>query len=160
MAHVISAGEPVRADNAKNPRLDLIGFQKISKDRFADWCRENYKDKAPTWEEMRSFLEQNLSLWQGIGITEEEEKVIRESFDATFITHRAKDQKTLYNDFNNFTVTLYDILNRHYGIGWTSPSHTSNFTPVYAVGAGAELFAAPMNNIDIPAKILKAAAVK
>lgn len=149
-----------RADNAKNPRLDLIAFQKISKDRFADWCRDNYKDKAPTWEEMRSFLEQNLSLWQGIGITGEEEKVIRESFDATFITHRAKDQKTLYNDFNNFTVTLYDILNRHYGIGWTSPSHTSNFTPVYAVGAGAELFSAPMNNIDIPVKILKAAAVK
>lgn len=149
-----------RKDNPKHPDLALIGFQKISKDRFADWCRDNWKDKTPSWEEMRAFLSENLGLWQSIQPTPEEDKDIRDSFEATFVTHRATDEKTLYNDFNNFTVTLYDILNRHYGIGWTTPSHTGNFVPVYAIGEGSSLFGKNLDNTEIPGLILRAAGLQ
>lgn len=146
-----------RADNPKNPNLALIDYQKISKDRFAEWCRDNWKDKTPSWNEMQEFIRQNLGLWGAITPTEAEEKDIRDAFDATFVTRDATDEKTLYNDFNRFTVKVFDILNRHYGIGFTTPSHTGNFTPVYAIGVGAEMFGRNLNNIEIPMLILKAA---
>lgn len=146
-----------RADNTKKMRLDLIDFQKISKDRFAEWCRNDLKGKQITWPEMRRFIADNLGIDSGIRLTEEEEKAIRKSFDDTFITRRATDEKTLYNDFNRFTADLYNILNRHYGIAFTSPSHTANFVPVYAIGVGAEYFGRNLNNIEIPMEILRAA---
>ena len=92
--------------------------------------------------------------------TADEEKEIRKGFDDTFVNHSAKDEKTLYNDFNRFTVIVYDVLNRHYGIGWTTGNHTANFVPVYAIGEGAELFTGNLNNIEIPERIARAAGVK
>lgn len=149
-----------RIDNPKKPQLALIDAQKISKDRFADRCRNLYKDKSPTWDEMERFMMDNLGIGTAITLTPEENEAIRKSFDDTFVTHRAADQKTLYNDFNRFTVTLYDILNRHYGIAFTSPSHTANFVPVYAIGEGARAFGASLDNIQIPGLILKAAGLQ
>ena len=57
-------------------------------------------------------------------------------------------------------TTLYDILNRQYGIGWTTSSHTANPVPIFAIGAGAELFGGALDNTEIPRRILKAAGVK
>lgn len=45
-------------------------------------------------------------------------------------------------------------------IGWTSHSHTGINVPVYAIGAGSELFAGRMDNTDIPKKICKAMGVE
>ncbi len=148
-----------RQDNQKNPNLALIDVQKISKDSFAAWCRDNWTAKAPTWDEMQSFLTERLGLWREIMPTADEEKEIRKGFDDTFVNHSAKDEKTLYNDFNRFTVIVYDVLNRHYGIGWTTGNHTANFVPVYAIGEGAELFTGNLNNIEIPERIARAAGV-
>lgn len=149
-----------RADNPKKMRLDLIDAQKISKDAFADRCRRLYKEKSPTWPEMERFITDSLGVGSRIEFTPEEMAEVKKSFDETFVTHRAVDQKTLYNDFNNFTVTLYNILNRHYGIAFTSPSHTANFVPVYAIGEGAALFGGSLDNIEIPMKILEAAGLE
>ena len=149
-----------RADNPKNMRLDLIDAQKISKDAFADRCRRLYKEKSPTWPEMEKFITDSLGVRRSIEFTPEEMAEVKKSFDETFITRRAADEKTLYNDFNNFTVTLYNILNRHYGIAFTSPSHTANFVPVYAIGEGSTLFGGSLDNIEIPMKILEAAGLK
>lgn len=148
-----------RRDNERNIRLELIDLQKISKDRFSDWCRDSFRDKVPDWEQMRAFLQENLSLWQGIPLTESETQKIRESFDETFVTRRAKDEKSLYNEFNRFTVTLFDIINRHYGIGFTSGNHTGNFVPLYARGVDAMLFTRAMDNTEVPMLLLKAAGI-
>ena len=82
---------------------------------------------------------------------------LRESFELTFTRREAVDQKTLYNAFNQFAVIVLDIFNRELGIGWTSSNHTANFVPVYAIGAGADLFRGSLNNIEIPGLILRAA---
>lgn len=42
------------------------------------------------------------------------------------------------------------------GIGWTAGSHTADRVPVYAIGAGSELFSGEMDNTDIPRKICEA----
>lgn len=44
-------------------------------------------------------------------------------------------------------------------IGWTTTSHTGGAVPVFAVGAGSEMFAGRQDNTDIPKKICKAMGV-
>jgi len=39
-------------------------------------------------------------------------------------------------------------------IAWTTSGHTGEAVPVFAIGAGSELFAGKMDNTDIPKKIL------
>lgn len=45
-------------------------------------------------------------------------------------------------------------------IGWTTSSHTASNVPVYAIGAGSELFSGRMDNTDIPKKICKAMGIE
>ena len=45
-------------------------------------------------------------------------------------------------------------------IGWTTTSHTGGAVPVFAVGAGSEMFAGRQDNTDIPKKICKAMGVE
>lgn len=45
-------------------------------------------------------------------------------------------------------------------IGWTTTSHTGGAVPVFAVGAGSQMFAGRQDNTDIPKKICKAMGVE
>lgn len=40
-------------------------------------------------------------------------------------------------------------------VGWTTKSHTGIMVPIFAIGAGSELFTGRMDNTDIPRKICK-----
>lgn len=53
-----------------------------------------------------------------------------------------------------------DQLNSDARIGWTTSSHTAGNVPVFAIGAGSELFAGKMNNTDIPRRICSAMGVE
>ena len=147
-----------RNDNKYSPRLALADYQKISKDRFTDYCQANYAPGMKfSWEDMERFLKQNLGFWGGVRLTDEETADLREAFDRTFVSRDATDEKTWYKDFNLFSVKVYDIFNRYLGIGFTTSSHTGNFVPLYAVGEGASLFQRNLDNTEIPRLILRAA---
>lgn len=149
-----------RYDNS-NPNLRLADFQRISKDRFSDYCKELLANGKPiSWEEMKQFLSENLGFWDAVTLTEDEEEDLKEDFDRTFIARQGKDIKTLYNDFNQFAVRVFDILNSRMGIGWTATYHTGNFVPLYAIGAGSELFCRNLDNTQVPALIIQAAGLK
>lgn len=45
-------------------------------------------------------------------------------------------------------------------LGWTTGSHSAEYVPVFAVGAGSKLFMGKMDNTDIPKRIAKAAGYK
>lgn len=150
-----------RKDNQKKPQLSLADYQKISKDRFSDlWKERLSRNEKITWEQMQSFLKENLGFWGVTSITPDEEKQLHAEFDRTFISREGKDEKTLYNDFSSFSVLVYDIFNRKLGIGFTSPGHTANFVPLYAVGEGASLFTGCLDNTRVPMLILKAAGLE
>ena len=46
-------------------------------------------------------------------------------------------------------------LNKTSGFGWTSDVHTGGAVPIFAIGAGSDLFRGKMDNTDIPKKIQK-----
>ena len=52
---------------------------------------------------------------------------------------------------------ICDSINKAAGVGFTTVGHSGMPVPVYAIGAGAELFTGKYDNTDIPRKIMKAA---
>ncbi|MCL2096339.1 MAG: alkaline phosphatase, partial [Oscillospiraceae bacterium] len=58
-------------------------------------------------------------------------------------------ERILYGDYEPLSVTLTHVLNQKAGIGWSSYSHTGMPVPVFALGAGQELFTGFYENTDI-----------
>ncbi|MEG1637452.1 MAG: alkaline phosphatase, partial [Cellulosilyticaceae bacterium] len=55
---------------------------------------------------------------------------------------------------------ILTILNNKAGIGWTSYAHTGVPVPVYAMGAGAEVFNGSYDNTDIFKKLVEICELK
>ncbi len=142
-------------------RPEYLVPQKISKEIFSQYCDDLMNaDKKPDWAEMKEYLSENLGLFSVIPISERRENRLKDVFNATFVDGQARRQETLYSNFNQFAVEVFEMLNEKAGIGWTSLAHTGNFVPLFAIGAGAELFTGLNDNTDVPMKILKAAGVQ
>ncbi|MCL6477384.1 MAG: alkaline phosphatase [Peptococcaceae bacterium] len=58
-------------------------------------------------------------------------------------------EKILYGGYEPLTVTLSHIVNHQAGISFTSYSHTGLPVPVYAIGAGADMFNGFFDNTGI-----------
>lgn len=65
-----------------------------------------------------------------------------------------------YGGSNPVAATAVKILNHRAGLSWGSYAHTGIPVPVYAIGAGSELFDGYFDNTDIPKKIYKAMKLK
>jgi alkaline phosphatase len=78
-------------------------------------------------------------------------------FDQLEEQHASKDK--LLADGKKKEVEQIEEMNRRARIGWTTSSHTGIPVPVYAMGAGSELFAGRIDNTDIPKKICEAMGV-
>ena len=52
------------------------------------------------------------------------------------------------------------IINEIALVGWVSGGHSAGYVPVFAIGAGAELFQGRMDNIEIPVRIAQAGGYK
>lgn len=134
--------------------------QSISKDMFSGYCDELVSSGTkPTWEEMKQYLTDKLGFFTVVPISQRREDRLKEVFDDTFIKGQSRRQETLYGNFNQFAVEVFNMLNEKAGVGWTSLAHSGNFVPVFAIGAGSELFNGLNDNTDIPKKILRAAGV-
>ena len=155
-----TGGMALGRSGTKIPDLSLVDFQRISKDRFSDYCKTLIASgEELTWERMKTFLMENTGLWGAMQITDKETALLRDSFEAAMLSRKSADEKGLYNSFNRFSVDVFDMMNSKYGIGWTTGSHTGNPVPLFAIGSGANLFTKALNNTEIPQLILKAAGV-
>lgn len=149
-----------RTDKSFPPRLSLLDNQRMSKDSFNNWCRSLADADGNVdmeWPRMQDKLREAFGLWEEVELSEPQEKRLRKAFDDTFVNRTATDTETLYQTFGEFTVTLFDILNEMYGVGWTTSYHTGNPVPVFAVGEGSEAFSRYLDNTEIPMLILQAA---
>lgn len=125
--------------------------QSMSKDRFADICRDRVKDgHRYTWPEMQSMLKRYFGLWDTMPVTPEQEEQLKAAFDKTFVQHASENKKGLYNAYNEFITGVFDLINYNMGTDFITGNHTANPVPVYAIGVGAERFGRMLNNIEIP----------
>ena len=136
--------------------LELIDGQRISKDKFSNYCKEliGNNDNTPDWASMKQFLTDNLGFWTIVPVTETQTEKLEKDF-SDMVAHIAAGQETLYASYDNFAVSVFTLLNNVAGYGFTTTSHTGNPVPVFAVGVGADNFKSVNNNVEIPEKIYR-----
>ena len=133
-----------------------IEHQRISKDSFGDLCKSLLMSRRIfTWEDMKELLSDRLGFWSKINIPSDAEKALQEKFEDTFSGRNNKEEKTLYQSFNEFTVLVFKTMDAATGLDWTTTGHSGNPVPLFAIGVGADEFKTVHNNIDIPKTIRK-----
>ena len=68
-----------------------------------------------------------------------------------------KGEKSLYASLNSLATTARDIINEAALIGWVSGGHSNGYVPLFAIGAGSEIFNGKYDNTEIPQRIAKVA---
>ena len=134
-----------------NMQPQYIDYQKISKERFNEECKAILRSRRVfTWNDMRDMLKEQLGFWGGVPVTEKQTALLEDKFNKTFELRNSEDQKTLYQNFDEFSTAVFHIFNEICGIGWVTNNHTGNYVPVYAIGVDAEKFAGIHDNTNIP----------
>ncbi len=142
-----------------NLQLQHYDRQKVSKERFTVYCREIINSgRNYSWQQMVQYLTDNLGFWKYVPVNDNDTAELERIYDKAITHNEGTDTHTLYKTFDQFTETVYHILDKATGINWTSHAHTGGLVPVYAIGVGAEKFTGFNDNIDIPTKIMEAAA--
>ena len=147
----------------KPEQLAQLGLQKHSlgviSERLRRILRENYNNKPMPWEEVEEYLADNFGLFREIKLNWEDEKTLKDCYYATLAKKQSGSAKDLYTDNVKIIAEAAKIFNRRCGIHWVS-SHTSSFTPVFAVGAGADEFKHQTDNAEVAKTIIRIAKYK
>lgn len=141
-----------------NAHLDLFKYQRLSKEEFSRFCKSLANDRRIYhWDFMRDYLRENFGFFDHVPVSDADEAKLKDLFEAAVVMRNSEDQKTLYANFNAFSVEVFKVLNDAAGVGFTTMSHSGNPVPVFAVGVGAEKFRSLNNNNSLPGLILQAA---
>lgn len=97
------------------------------------------------------FVDSNFGLGTAISLTDEDLNTLKTAFKNS---QNAADKKALYSQTDLFLFTAMNMLNEKAGVGWSTNSHTTLPVPVYAIGAGSEMFSGYLDNTDIPKNMM------
>ena len=149
--------------SAKKPeKLALLGCQTNNVHYISHMLKQElkkYKDSPMPWEEVKSFLTKYFGFWDKIDIKWPEERRLRDCYYETIAKKQAGSVKDLYSDNAKITVEAMHILHERCGIYWVG-SHSSCFTPVFAIGVGAENFSRQTDNAQVGRDIIRIAQYK
>lgn len=139
--------------------LQALQYQKVSKDKLTEKIRQlrEEKNNHVSWEEVKNLLTENLGFWKEVELNEEQTDKLQEIFKNTFGTRKVQTEKNLYSENEQLASEAIRILDAIALVGWTSGGHSAGVVPVFAKGAGAQLFTGNLDNTDIPRKIAEAA---
>lgn len=118
------------------------------------------KDHKATWEDVKALLAEKMGFWKELPLTWEQEKMLRDEFETSFVKNKVVFEETLYAKTEPLAVCARKVMNQIAMVGWTSGSHTAEYVPVFAIGAGAQQFAGKYDNTEIPKRIAKVAGYK
>jgi alkaline phosphatase len=139
--------------------LKVLSHQKVSQDKLSDDIRalRDRKDHNVTWEEVKALLSDRMGLWSKVPLTAEQDMSLYRAYAKSFIAGDRTEVKSLYQSDEQLAAAAKKVLNDIAGVSWASGAHSAGYVPVFAIGAGAELFNGKMDNTDIPKRIAKAA---
>ena len=116
--------------------------------------------KVINWEEIKDFLGEKMGFWKELPVTWEQEKMLRDAYEESFVNKHVVFEESLYAKTEPLAVAAKKVMSQIAMVGWTSGNHTAGYVPVIAVGAGSKLFMGKMDNTEIPKRIAKAAGYK
>ena len=136
--------------------LQLLQYQKCSSDVLSSRLsalREEMGKKL-TWAQVKALIADNTGLYTSIELSKEEDVLLQNAYKK--MMRNRESHKTLYEDINILAAKALSILSHKAGVGWVGENHTAAAVPVFAVGAGAELFTGWMDNSEIAPRIYQA----
>ena len=139
--------------------LQVLKNQKVSENGFT---RIVNKMRAKTsnqvsWEAIREALKDNFGFWDKIELTAEQEARLKTVHEKSLMHQEMKLEKSEYAQDEPIASEAKRIINEIALVGWTSGGHSAGYVPVFAIGAGADLFQGRIDNTEIPIKIAQAA---
>ena len=108
----------------------------------------------------KALLAERMGFWSELPLTWEQEKLLRDEFEESFVKNKVVFEESLYGKTEPLAAAAKKVLSQISKLGWTTGSHSAEYVPVFAVGAGSKLFMGKMDNTDIPKRIAKAAGYK
>lgn len=142
--------------------LKALQYQKHSADGLSARISELRKAKGNkvTWEEMKTFLSEEMGFWSKLPISWEQERKLHDEFDKSFVKNKVVFAESMYSKSEPMAACAKEVMNAIAMVGWTSGGHSGGYVPVFAIGAGSQLFGEKIDNIEIPKRIAKAAGYK
>lgn len=142
--------------------LKSLACQKQSQEVLSKAISNLRKQKGNkvTWEEIKELLGETMGFWTTLPISWEHEKALHNEYERSFVKNKAVFEESLYAKTEPMAACARRVMSEIAMVGWTSPNHTAGYVPVFAIGAGSKYFMGKMDNIEIPARIMKAAGYK
>lgn len=139
--------------------LKVLENQQMSKEALTAGIKRLREEKNNwvAWDDVKALLAETLGFWNAVELNEKQEKELRDIYKETFQGGSVKMEKSLYASNEPLAVKAVKILNDIAMVGWVSGAHSAGVVPVYAIGAGAQLFQGKLDNTDIPKRIAQAA---
>ena len=146
-------------NNRYNMNLESLQYQEGSMDELSNKMSQLRKDKdnKVAWKDMKELLEDELGFWDDIELSWAQERKLRDEFEHSFVENKVAFEESLYSKSEPLAARAKEVMNEIAMVGWAHGSHTAGYVPVYAIGAGSQLFNGVMDNTDIPKRIAKAA---
>lgn len=139
--------------------LQVLKNQKVSESGFTaivNKLRQKTKNQV-SWEAIRQALKENFGFWDQVQLNDKQEARLKAVYEKSFKGEGVQLEKSEYTQDEPIAGEAKRILDEIALIGWTSGDHSAGYVPVFAIGAGAELFQGRIDNTEIPEKIAKAA---
>ena len=142
--------------------LKALQYQKNSTDGLSQRISElrKSKDNKVTWEDMKTFLGEEMGFWKQFPISWEQEKKLRDEFEKSFVKNKVVFAESMYSKSEPMAARAKEVMDEIAMIGWVSGGHSAGYVPVFAIGAGSQLFGEKIDNTEIPKRIAKAAGYK
>lgn len=139
--------------------LKMLQYQENSEDVLSTQISELRKAKSNqvSWEDMKSFLADKMGFWKEVPVTWEQEKKLRDEYEKSFVKHKVEFEENLYSKNEPMAARAKEVMNEIAMVGWASGSHSAGYVPVFAIGAGSQLFGGKIDNTEIAKRIAKAA---
>jgi Alkaline phosphatase len=142
--------------------LKALASQKVSANGFTtiiNNLRKEYNNQV-SWDVVKDALKENFGFWDTIKLNDNQEQRLKKVYNKTFNGNNAEMAKSEYQKDEMIASEAKKIIDEIALTGWTSGGHSAGYTPVFAIGTGAESFQGRLNNTDIPEKIATAAGYK
>lgn len=138
----------------KNQKVSESGFTRIVNNMRAQ------TNNQVSWEAIQQALKDNFGFWDKIELTAVQEARLKAVYNKSLKQQDMKLEKSEYAQDEPIAAEAKRIINEIALVGWTSGGHSAGYVPVFAIGAGAELFQERIDNTQIPMKIAQAAGYK
>lgn len=139
--------------------LKALQYQKNSTDVLSAQISElrKAKNNQVSWEDMKSLLSDKMGFWKELPISWEQEKKLRDEFEKSFVKHKVEFEESLYSKNETMAARAKEVMDEIAMVSWASGSHSAGYVPVFAIGAGSQLFGEKIDNTEIAKRIAKAA---